>query len=211
MMAGRGTCHVVCAGPAEQLDIERADGDFLIAADGGYELCARAGLKPDLLIGDFDSLGSDMRADASVQVIALPCAKDDTDTLAALREGLARGYERFELHAALGGDIAHTFANLQCLLFLAEHGARGTAHGGGQTALVVRPDDGECRIDVQVGTRVSVFAFAGSAHGVTERGLAWELDDATLSPGFPIGVSNTAVAETIVIGVSEGVLAVVIG
>lgn len=202
-------CHIVAGGPCVGLVIELAPGDLLIAADSGYAACCEAGLVPDLLIGDFDSLGVDAAVDSGIERIELPCAKDDTDTLAALREGLRRGFTRFEVHAALGGDVGHELANMQALLFLAEHGAHGVLHGGGQDLFLVTPQDGEIRVDVHEGMRVSVFAFAGTARGVYEKGLRWELEDATLEPSFPVGVSNCATGEQAFFSVRGGVLAVV--
>ena len=137
--------------------------------------------------------------------------KDDTDTIAALREGLRRGFTCFELHAALGGDVGHELANLQALLFLREHGARGTLHGQGQRVVTIAPQDGEVMLQTVPGMRVSVFAFGGDAHGVCERGLKWELEDADLAQSFPLGVSNEALGIRIQLRVGAGLLLVVLG
>ncbi|MDD7202761.1 MAG: hypothetical protein PUH18_00230, partial [Coriobacteriaceae bacterium] len=137
--------------------------------------------------------------------------KDDTDTIAALKEGLRRGFTCFELHAALGGDVGHELANLQALLFLREHGARGTLHGQGQRVVTVAPQDGEVTFPAVPGMRVSVFAFGGDAHGVCERGLKWELEDADLAQSFPLGVSNEALGTRIQLRVGAGLLLVVLG
>ena len=212
-MGHQGTCHVVSAAPASgALALPLAPGDLVIAADGGYDLCRRSGVPVDVLIGDFDSLdrGKAPR-DGSVELLELPCAKDDTDTIAALREGLSRGYRRFEIHAALGGDVGHELANVQALCFLREHGARGTLHGGGQSLMLVFPEDGPCAVATRPGMRVSVLAFAGTASGVCERGLRWELSDAVLEPGFPVGVSNEALGDAVCFSVGSGALLVVLG
>lgn len=209
---GGPTCHIVSAAPEPGLEIELRAGDLLVAADGGYRLCEAAGFVPDLLIGDFDSLGADAAAHAHAgETVVLPCAKDDTDTMAAVRAGLARGYGRFELHAALGGDVGHELANLQVLSFIRAHGAQGCLHGHGQTVFLVLPEDGACELSAAEGTRVSVLAFAGDARGVRERGLRWELSDATLSASYPLGVSNEALGGTFEVSVRFGRLLVVVG
>ena len=212
-MGKSATCHIVAAGPCEEgLGLQPAEGDFLIAADGGLLLCRRAGLVPDLFIGDFDSLpASELSAQPPFECIELPCAKDDTDTLAALREGLRRGWRVFEVHAALGGDVGHELANLQALLYARQQGAWAVLHGGGQTVALVCPADGLQAFATHPGMRVSVFAFAGEARGVVEHGLAWELDGATLTPAFPLGCSNKATGGQVRIGVAAGTLAVVLG
>ena len=211
-MQRHGTCHIVCGAPGDEPVLEQRANDLVVAADGGYRACEQAGIVPDLLIGDFDSLGLDAaRAVTGVDRIELPCAKDDTDTIAAVREGLARGYRHFELHCALGGDVGHEFANLQALLFIRAQGAGGCLHGHGQTVWLVMPEDGACLLPAEEGVRVSVFAFGGDARGVNERGLRWELEDAELSCAFPLGVSNEALGDSFEVSVREGCLLVVVG
>lgn len=206
-----GTCHIVCAGPKAGFDLCLSSGDFLISADAGYLTCKEAGLIPDLAIGDFDSMAIEELEGAGCERVTLPRAKDDTDTLAAMREGLARGYTRFAVHCALGGDLGHELANIQSLLFLRAHGARGVLHGQGQRAFALFPEDGELEVATRPGLRVSVFALAGDARGVTERGLRWELENAELSAAFPLGVSNEAAGAHATFAVGEGQLLVVLG
>lgn len=207
----RGACHVVCAGPRGGFEPVIGARDFVIAADAGYLACVDAGIAPDFVIGDFDSMAVEEFEGAACEHVTLPTAKDDTDTVAALREGLRRGYRRFEVHCALGGDVGHELANIQTLLFLHGQGARGTLHGQGQEVRAVFPEDGEVTAATYRGERVSVFALAGDAHGVSEHGLRWELDDADLSAGFPLGVSNEALGERATFSVREGQLLVVLG
>ena len=204
-------CVVVSGAPGGTLDIEPDDGDFVIAADSGYLLCEQAGIAPDLLVADFDSLGESMREQVTCEIAELPVEKDDTDTLAALRIGLARGYRDFVVANALGGDVGHTLANIQCLSFLHENGARGTLRGRGQEVFAVYPEDGRTARSIEPGTRVSVFASGGTARGVTEWGLRWNLDSAELTESFPIGVSNWAVEPEIAFEVGQGTLLVVVG
>ena len=70
------------------------------------------GIKPHILIGDFDSLDTE---DADCPVIRLQAEKDDTDTLVCFRHGLEKGFNDFIILGGLGGRLDHTFANLQIL------------------------------------------------------------------------------------------------
>ena len=207
-----GVCHIVAGGPSSGLSLELSEGDFLIAADRGYALCVASGALPDLLVGDFDSLPPEaLPPEEAVERVTLPVAKDDTDTLAAAKEGLSRGYRRFEVHAALGGDVGHEIANVQTLLYLRGQGAWGCLSGDSQRLYVIVSADGERALPVAPGERVGVFSIAGEAEGVVLRGLAWELDGETLRPDFPLGASNRAVGGEMEVGVSRGALAVVVG
>lgn len=226
-------CHIVCAGPAAEpsnlglksglcdrgqtpvtfpvtLGAVVCPGDFIIAVDGGFAYCLDAGLAPDLFVGDLDSLAPELASRIACERIELPCEKDDTDTLFACKEGLRRGYTEFVLHCALGGDVGHEIANMQTLAFLHERGARGELRGDTQSVFLITPEDGLRGFTAPIGTRVSVFAFGSDAHGVTEHGLQWELEDAVLASALPIGVSNCSAAETFEIGVKDGMLLVVI-
>ena len=157
----------------------------VIAADAGYEICLKEGLQPDLLLGDFDS----MEAPADFpHILRAPVEKDDTDTMLAIKTGLARGYQAFLLYGCLGGRLDHTYANLQALLYLARHGAAGFLLGGGTAASVV--ENGELSFPAGRTGILSVFCPNGEARGVTLRGLRYPLRDAVLTSAFPLGVSN---------------------
>lgn len=204
-------CYIVCAGPASALDLHLETGDLLIAADGGYVHCRAAGLEPDLYIGDLDSIPAELVDTLSCTRIELPRDKDDTDTMAACKEGLSRGFRQFCLHAALGGDVGHELANMQLLGFLRGHGARGVLYGAGQEVHLIDAQLSPCSFTVRSGTRVSVIASGGLASGVCLRGLHWELDDAVLQPNLPLGVSNRVENEAFSVSVAQGALLVVIG
>ena len=209
-------CHIVGAAPVRFEVPDLCRGDLLIAADGGYAKCIEAGLAPQLVIGDFDSLEGGAPRDATAPLIELPRAKDDTDLLAAVRIGLERGYRVFALHCALGGDLGHSAAAVRVLAWLRAQGCDGCLFGAGQMAIIVTPQDGEVHLDawtgeLPLGCRVSVFAFGGAATGVIERGLAWELDGATLGPADSIGVSNEVASNDPVVAAGEGMLLVIVG
>ena len=114
-------CLIVCAGDFDEISFlsEKDPECFVIAADAGYAYLQKLGVKPDLVIGDFDSLGR-----VPENSLVLPVEKDLTDSFAAANEGLKRGYTEFTLYGALGGKrFSHSLANLQLLAYLNEKGA----------------------------------------------------------------------------------------
>ena len=112
-------CYLIGAGSFTLRELYPKDGDFVIAADDGYTALHAAGITPDLLVGDFDSL-SEIPGDIPVK--AFPPEKDQTDMAIALEEGMARGYRTFRFYGANGGREDHTFANLQLLCGAARQG-----------------------------------------------------------------------------------------
>lgn len=137
----------------------------------------------------------------------LPVEKDDTDMLAAIKEGLAAGYQQFSLFGALGGRLDHTIANIQSLLYLLNHGARGTIWGDDMSVLLIRNESLFFTAEeAENGRRISVFAFGGDAQGVTEKGLKYPLDHVTLKQEFPVGVSNEFTGQDALVEVQNGML-----
>lgn len=201
-------CMIVGAGEIEISHIMHPQKeDYVIAADGGFEVLQEAGIVPHVWIGDMDSTrnnGCENSALQQVQVIKLPREKDDTDMLAAIRMGLEQGCQEFLLYGSLGGRLDHTIANIQCLLFLKKHGANGRLYGKTEIVEVLQNETRTYPADMK-GT-ISVFALEHEAKGVTEKGLKYEIEDAVLSSGFPIGVSNEFIGCESQITVREGTL-----
>ena len=195
------TCLIVAAGEYRGEPVQKSEGDYVIAADGGFALCRTLNLKVDEVIGDFDSLGFEPE---HRHVTRLPVEKDDTDTMHALRVGYARGYRRFEIHAGTGGRLDHTLANIQSLCWLADKGARGILFDGDVALTVIK--NATLALKGREGDTVSVFAAAGDARGVTIRGLKYEAERITLTGTFPLGVSNALTGREAAISVDEGLL-----
>ena len=116
------TCYIVGAGDFTPRGFAPVPGDLVLAADGGYRALYSLGYTPDLLLGDFDSLG-DLRLPPDLPVLRFPARKDDTDTGLALRHGLDRGFRDFALYGCAGGRVDHLLANLQSMARISRLGA----------------------------------------------------------------------------------------
>lgn len=194
-------CFVFAAGSYYGLPERPATGDLIIAADAGYAACRAAGFRPALVVGDFDS----SEAPEGERILRLPVEKDDTDTLHALRIGLDRGCRDFVILGGTGGARPdHTLANLQCLLFLASHGARGRLYGEGVVWRTVCRE----RVEFPASMRgtLSLFCLEGETRGVTLRGLKYNMERGTVRADFPIGVSNSFVGEAASVEAADGCL-----
>ena len=149
-------------------------------------------------MGDFDSLGY-TPAGANV----FPVEKDDTDAMLAVRHGLRRGFREYLIYGGLEGPrLDHTFANVQTLEFLAEHGAWGYLIGKDCILTVVK--DGSVRFPAGSRGTISVFCVGADAKGVTERGLYYGLENAALTSSFPLGASNHFTGQEAEISVEKG-------
>ena len=205
-MAGKPICYVFGAGAPPVRFPKITASDLVIAADGGYAWTRAAGIRTDVVIGDFDSLGRapELVSDGPV-VLRLPAEKNETDTLAALQYGLERGFRCFHIYGGMGGRFDHTLANIQCLGFLAGCGARGYLH---DCVTVLTAFSGEIRLAARRRGTISVFALGGPVEGVWLRGLKYELENAALTPDNPLGVSNAFTGQQVQIKSERGVLLV---
>ena len=197
-----GVCRVVGAGECKKIDFEKQIGDLIIAADGGCVYLEKAGIKPDIIIGDFDSLGTIPDGD---NVIKLNPIKDITDMQAAVDEGIKRGYTEFHLYGACGGRIDHTLANIQLIVKLARKNISAFIHGD---SVITAICNSSLRFDENCRGYISVFSHSDKSEGITIKGLKYTLENAELSNSFPLGVSNEFVGFKSEISVKNGVLIV---
>ena len=198
-----GTCIIFCAAEFDRLARNISKEDIVIAADGGLRHTQNLSIVPDIILGDFDSLGYTPEG-ANV----FPVEKDDTDAMLAVRRGLALGYRDFLLYGSLEGPrLDHTMANFQTLQFLADHGARGILVGCATMAAVVK--NGSLSFPAGAEGTVSVFCHGPDARGVTLEGLYYPLEKGVLTAGFPLGASNHFTGVPARITVEEGSLLVI--
>ena len=197
-----GRFVIFCAAGFDGLLEPVREDDFLLAADGGLRHLQSLALKPDEILGDFDSLGY-----VPENSSRFPVEKDDTDSMLAIRRGLELGYREFWLYGSLDGPrLDHTVANYQALQYLSDHNAFGYLIGKDYLVTVVK--NGSLLFPAGCRGTVSVFCQGSDAHGVTLKGLYYPLENAVLTSGFPLGVSNHFTGQAAEIAVTQGSLLV---
>lgn len=206
-------CWIIGASPCSGLeagDFAPKKGDYVIAADGGLRYLEEAGVKPDMIVGDFDTLGYEPDHD---NVVRLQVMKDWTDTFVAMEKGTELGYGTFAFYGCLGGKLEHTIANLQHLVWLAQRGMTGWMTDGRVWATAIHGDgakSGRLTLPARPSGMVSVFCMGDKAEGVTLQGLKYCLQYGELTNAFPLGVSNEFIGENAQISVKKGTLLVVL-
>ena len=176
--------------------------DFVIAADAGLAHLDAVGCAPDLVVGDFDSLGY---VPDGENVECHPAHKDESDMELALRIVSEHGFDVVAVYGAFGGRLDHTLANIQICARLAEIGIDVLAVGlDAAMKILVGPGTYELP-PLAVGT-VSVFSAVDEAHDVTERGLEYPLEHATLTNRTTLGLSNELIGQPASVSVGQGTL-----
>ncbi len=178
--------------------------DFIIACDKGYEYCLDNDIKPDLVIGDFDSYYGTIEED--IEVIRLPVIKDDTDTMHAYRKIVEMDFDEVYLYCALGGRFDHTYANIQCAIFGAKHDIDTLFISDNDHITVTNRN--ETILKKKEGYTFSLFA-ADRIDDLSILGARYEVHDITLKNDFPLGQSNEWLDDEVTIKKGQGIVIIV--
>ena len=200
------TCLIISGGDFSPLP-DNIEYDFVIACDHGYDHARRLKIKPDLIVGDFDSCMTDVPKDDDIPIKRFPEQKDDSDTMLAIRYALSAGHKHVIISCALGGRLDHTLANIQSMGFVASH--------GGECELVSTSEylrtftGGLISLPRRDGHSLSVYALSDKCEHVTISGSAYDSSDITITNTFPLGLSNYWKADSVTIRMSSGILLIV--
>lgn len=175
--------------------------DYVIFCDSGLKHLENLQVQPSLIVGDFDSHENPHLA---VETIVLPCEKDDTDTVFAVKEAIKRGFDDFLLIGVVGARLDHTLGNVSILLYLNSLGKKGC----------IIDDYSEMEIvtdkPVPITEKYAFFSLlnvTGCARGITITGAKYPLTNAEITCEYQYGVSNEVLpGQTAYVSVREGCL-----
>ena len=173
--------------------------DFYICCDSGLKHCKKLGIVPNLIVGDFDSYKN---PHMDVETIILPCEKDDTDTVFAVKEALSRGFQDFLLVGVIGGRLDHTLGNVSLLLMLDAQGKAAMALDDFSEMQIV--SDQPAQIE-DCYTYFSLLNISGTAQGITIKNAKYPLAEAEISCEYQYGISNEVLpGKFAVVSVKQG-------
>ena len=183
---------------------------LVICADGGASNALALGLQPQVVIGDLDSLDSNLQAQleaSGCQVLAHPAHKDETDLELALYYAIEHGVDEILILGALGGRIDQTLANVLLLALPELRSVKVKIIDGRQEVFLIRD---EALIEGQVGDTLSLLPLTEEVTGIYTEGLEYPLENGTLYLGPALGVSNTLTAPQARVRMGQGLLLAVI-
>ncbi len=178
----------------------RAD-DYVIFCDSGLKHLENLQVQPSLIVGDFDSHEN---PHLDVETIVLPCEKDDTDTVFAVKEAIKRGFDDFLLIGVIGARLDHTLGNVSILLYLDSLGKKGCIIDDYSEMEIVSSEPVSICDDYSF---FSLLNISGCAKGITITGAKYPLVDGEISCEYQYGVSNEVLpGQVAVVSVKEGKL-----
>ena len=167
----------------------------IVAVDGGLIHCQKMGIRPSLIVGDFDSCPPDLlKQYHDIPRIELHRDKDETDLEVAIREEKGK---TITLYGAWGHRVDHSLTNALILSRFPNQVQMET-----ETELLFAIEK-EAEFPCFVGQTLSLIPLNGPVSGITTQGLKWELRNGKLDHHF-IGISNTCLTETVKISVKQG-------
>ncbi|HEX6711536.1 MAG TPA: thiamine diphosphokinase [Rubrobacter sp.] len=184
--------------------------DLVVAADGGARYALDAGIVPDLVVGDMDSLGEDLAREVERRGASLErhlVRKDKMDGHLAVLAARERGAAEADLLCAAGGRFGALFAVPHILLAAERIGLRSTVVADWGRMFVI--EGGTRTVEGVPQDSVSIFPLSGPATGVTLEGFVYPLQDARLEPGDTLGFHNELIGREARISVRDGALLMV--
>ena len=180
-----------------------AKGRFCIAVDGGLSFFQKTGLKPRMIVGDFDSIRRDPRREFPKSEIAIfPVNKDKTDTQLAVESAIKNGATAIDLVQPIFGEADHFTGNLLLLASLVEN--RRNRHlklrlvNAAYEIIFLR--DGTCVISGSVGDTVSVVPLTPSIT-LNCVGTAFPADRLRVKRGETVALRNKITSKRATIAV----------
>ena len=175
--------------------------DYVVFCDSGLKHLEQLQAKPSLIVGDFDSHEN---PHLDVETIVLPCEKDDTDTVFAVKEAIKRGFVDFLLIGVVGARLDHTLGNVSILLYLDSLGKKGTIIDDYSEMEIVSDKPASITDDYSF---FSLLNITGCAKEITITGAKYPLDGAEISCEYQYGISNEVLpGKTAVVSVKCGKL-----
>lgn len=183
--------------------------DYIIACDAGYNNAIKMDLKPDLIIGDFDSYKGDAGKDfGDIPVQKYNVMKDDTDSMLAIKKAIFLGHTHIIQACSLGGRMDHTIANIQSMSYIAERGLTGEILSENETMCILKGNT-SCTFEKKEGYSFSVFSLTNKSTGVCISGALYNVNDIILENTFPLGLGNSWVDDKITVSVKQGQLLII--
>lgn len=182
------------------------EGDLIIAADCGYANAERLGVVPQVLLGDFDSIGTGELPPVA-EILQVPAEKDRTDTQLAVDLALSRGADDFVIIGGLSGRLDHTLSNLALLEYLFDARAHAVMTDGANRVRYLKNTG--MLIARSSFTYLSLLVVGERARGVFVDGCKYPLKNATLKSSCQYAVSNEITGNCALVEVRRGALYVI--
>lgn len=193
-------CLIISGGEFSKVSLKNKY-DLIIACDKGYLYAKKLKIKPNLVIGDFDS---SKMPHTNASIIIAPKEKDDTDTSLAVKYALANKYKKIDIICALGNRIDHTIANISLLKFITEKGVKARILA--DKVELFTAGTGLIKVEKKASSYLSIFSLSDKSHISYIKGTKYDINNVILKNNFPLGVSNEFKNKYAYIKIDKGIV-----
>ena len=204
---------VLCSGSIDDYSYTKKyieDVTLIVCCDGGIRHCEGLGIKPDLIVGDFDSLDPKQLEEyisMGAEVVRVPAEKDFTDGELGLMKAMEAGADEIVILGGIGSRIDHTLTNCHILVKALRHGVRAVLSNEHNEICLT---DGNLCLSPGKGSTVSLIPLTTEVLGVKTKGLYYPLNGQMMHRGESLGVSNVCLEDDIEISLDDGILVVIV-
>ena len=176
----------------------RLDGEYVLCADGGYNLLKRMGIKCDAVIGDMDSVSG---IGADIEVITFNKVKNETDGYLGIIRLCDMDFTRINIYGAFGGRADQVAGNINLLPAAYYSGADAVIYGEDTEVYFT---DADIKIDCEKGDIISVLPYTEKVIFKISKGLMYPLEGLKIPHASSQGISNVAIEDTVFISIKKG-------
>lgn len=199
-------CVIISGAPEENIDYirEYIDNSFIICADSGYLKCVKLGIKPQLVVGDFDSSPV---ADLPCEIVKLQVRKNDTDTFHCVKIAVQKGFEEIYILSGIGSRFDHTYSNVLSLIYCLNKGVKSFLINNKNKIFI-----SDCSVVLERGKYkyFSLFALFDAVDNLSIKGAEYDLDNYYLEPFDQLTQSNGFKDGNVSISFSTGKLLIIL-
>lgn len=179
-------CVIVSGAPESDLSYynDYLDNCFIICADSGYLKCQKLGIKPDLIIGDFDSSPV---AEVDCEIITLQVRKNDSDTFHCVKVAVDRGYNDITILGGIGSRIDHTYSNILSLNYCLDKNIEARLINSKNKIFITEKPVTFKKDNYEY---FSMFALFGNVENLSITGAQYDISNYTLEPNDQLTQSN---------------------
>lgn len=199
LLVAGGRCDIIQLKNTAKHMKDSSEKLYIIGIDGGMKTLKEAGIKPDIGVGDFDSVNILDYSDTPIEKLCPE--KDDTDTEHALLMAIDMHPSEIVLMGATGSRLDQTISSIELLKCAVDADVPAVILDPTNRIRVAKGETVITKED-SFGYYVSVIPFSEDLTDLTMKGFKYEIEDFTLKKGISRCISNELASDRAVISCS---------